>query len=148
MKTLPIVWKRLVADGRTCPRCASTQEAVLGAMAKLQAALQPLGIRPTLDMQALDDPDFRADPSESNRLWIAGRPLEEWLGGCVGTSPCCTVCGDLSCRTVQVGGRVYEAIPEELIVRAALRAASAMTGVEAAAARASPACCTSRCDGR
>lgn len=44
MKPLAIVWERLVKDGATCPRCSSTQQDVTSAVAKLQAALRPLGI--------------------------------------------------------------------------------------------------------
>jgi hypothetical protein len=145
MKTLPITWKRLVKDGQTCQRCGSTQQSVLGAMRKLEAVLRPLAIQPTLDTQQMDDAGFRADPSESNRIWIAGRPMEEWLGAGVGMSTCCSVCGSLPCRTMQVGGDTYEAIPEDLIVRAAMMAASAM--IEAPASTgASSACCTTKCD--
>ena len=47
MKTLPIVWQRLVTrEGRTCPRCQGTHEEVLRAMARLRALsplLEPLG---------------------------------------------------------------------------------------------------------
>lgn len=147
MKTLPIVWKRLVKDGGTCQRCGSTQQSIRGAMTKLQAALRPLGILPTLDLQQIDDARFRADPSESNRIWIAGRPLEEWLGASVGESTCCSVCGNLPCRTMQLGGETYDAVPEELIIRAAMLAASAMIGAPAATSDSS-ACCTTRCDCR
>ena len=144
MKTLTITWKRLVKDGETCQRCGSTQQNVLGALAKLEAALPPLGIQPALDTHELDDESFRADPSESNRIWIAGKPMEEWLGASVGKSPCCSVCGDLPCRTVEMGGAVYEAIPEELIVRAAMVAAAGMIGAAAEPAPSS-ACCTTGC---
>lgn len=147
VKKLPITWKRLVKDGQTCQRCGSTQQNVLGAMTKLEAALRPLGIQPTLDTQQMDDASFRAEPSESNRIWITGRPMEEWLGASVGMSTCCSVCGSLPCRTMQLGGDTYEAIPEDLIVRAAMIAASAMIGAPAATS-ASSACCTTKCDCR
>lgn len=145
MKTLLITWKRLVKDEQTCQRCGSTQQSILGAMTKLEAALRPLDIQPTLEMQPMDDASFRADPSESNRIWIAGQPMEEWLGASVGTSRCCSVCGELPCRTTQLGGDTYEAIPEELIIRAAMMAASAI--IEApSATSASAACCMTKCD--
>jgi hypothetical protein len=144
MKSLPITWKRLVTEGETCPRCGSTQRNVVGAIAKLEAALRPLGIQPRLETLAIDDATFRADPSESNRIWIAGKPMEEWLGASVGKSACCTVCGDLPCRTVEVGGSTYETIPEDLIVRAALIAASGMIE-PAASPAASPTCCSTNC---
>lgn len=126
MKTLPIVWKRLVSEGATCPRCSSTQRNVGSAVARLEAALRPLGIAPVLEMQTLDAAAFRADPSESNRLWIGGKPMEDWLGARPGSSPCCEVCGELPCRTLEVDGTTYEAIPEDLIVRAGVVAAATL----------------------
>lgn len=124
MKTLPIVWQRLVAQGRTCDRCSATGSQLEAAVATLEAALRPLGLRPELRMQELDEATFRAQPAESNRLWIAGRPLEEWLGAGVGASRCCAVCGDAPCRTLDLDGHRHEAIPAALIVRAGLLAAA------------------------
>ncbi len=143
MKTLEILWKRLVSEGETCPRCGSTQKSVTDAVAQLESALQPLGIRPVLETRIIDAATFRADPAQSNRIWIGGRPMEEWLGARAGSSPCCEVCGDLPCRTMEVDGHSYEAIPQDLIVKAAVIAASRMIGPESAAASAP--CCTKGC---
>lgn len=140
MNTLPLLWQRLVTEGATCERCGSTQQHLLSAMAKLEAALAPLGIQPTLETREIDDTRFRGDPSASNRIWIDGQPLEHWLGASVGSSPCCSVCGDLPCRTVQLGGDTYEAVPEDLIVRAVLMAAARRTAPSQPAAPAG-ACC-------
>ncbi|WP_237216115.1 DUF2703 domain-containing protein [Falsiroseomonas oryziterrae] len=124
MQALPIVWQRLTdAAGRTCTRCQATHDEIQRGMGKLRAALRPLGIEPTLEIREIDRQRFGADPQESNRIWIAGRPVEEWLGAQVGSSPCCSVCGDAECRTVAVEDTVFEAIPEELFLRAALIAA-------------------------
>ncbi len=106
MKPLPIVWQRLVSpEGKTCDRCNATYQEMQRAVGKLKAALGPLGIEPTLETREIDEQAFKADPSESNRIWIAGRPMEEWLGANVGRSRCCSVCGDSECRTVEVGGQ-------------------------------------------
>lgn len=137
MKPLSIVWKRLVNEGETCPRCGSTQQNVTAAVVKLESALNPLGIQPVLETQVIDDATFREAPAESNRIWIGGKPMEEWLGARAGNSPCCAVCGDLPCRTMEVDGRTYEAIPEDLIVKAAIIAASRLTGPGTAAAASS-----------
>jgi len=145
MKPLPMLWKRLVKEGETCPRCGSTQQNVIGAVKKLEAALRPLGIEPVLETLAIDESTFQADPSESNRIWIAGKPLEEWLGARVGASQCCTVCGDLPCRTMDIGGSTHEAIPEDLIVRAAMMAASGMIGADPTSANSSAACGSTPC---
>ena len=50
--------------------------------------------------------------------------MEEWLDATVGSSPCCSVCGESECRTVEVRGTTFEAIPERLILKAALIASS------------------------
>jgi hypothetical protein len=52
--------------------------------------------------------------------------MEEWLGANVGSSRCCSVCGESECRTVEVNGTVFEAIPEKLFMRAALTAAASL----------------------
>lgn len=125
MTPLPISWQRLTAaGGRTCPRCDGTHRHLEHAIAKLRDVLAPLGIEPNLTVSEIDDTTFRRTPSESNRIWIAGRPMEEWLGASTGSSRCCSVCGDTPCRTTELDGATFEEIPEELVVKAALIAAS------------------------
>lgn len=125
MKTLPIVWQRLVSsDGRTCVRCDATHQELLRAVGRLKEALAPLGIEPTLETRELGQALFEDNPSESNRVWIAGRPMEAWLGADVGSSQCCSVCGESECRTMKVGASEFEAIPENLFLKAALLAAA------------------------
>lgn len=126
MRPLEIRWQRLVADGRTCDRCGSTGREVERAVATLRAALAPLGIEPVLETVELDDSTFRARPSLSNEIWVNGRLLDDWLSATTGSSTCCSVCGDAPCRTVQIGEKVFETIPERLLVRAGLLAAAAM----------------------
>jgi hypothetical protein len=133
MKQLPITWKRLVKDGQTCERCGSTFQQLQSAVGKLEAALRPLGIAPALVTETIDEREFMVEPSESNRVWMAGQPLEHWLGATVGMSRCCSVCGDSDCRTVEIDGRTYETIPEEIFVKAGLAAASQLLSPEAIA---------------
>lgn len=83
---------------------------------------------PSLTVKELDEATFRAAPGESNRIWISGKPLEEWLGAQSGNSQCCSVCGDAECGTTERGGAVDEEVSERLIVRAGLMAASRMVG--------------------
>jgi hypothetical protein len=131
MKSLPIIWQRLInSDGRTCDRCNATYQEMQRAISKLEEALRPLGIEPTLEIREIDEKSFRANPSESNRVWIAGRPMEDWLGARVGSSRCCSVCGESECRTVEVGAATFEAIPENLFLKAALIASSQLLDSE------------------
>jgi hypothetical protein len=125
MKTLTIQWKRLVNEkGETCTRCGSTGEIVQRAFDKLQKALAGLDIKMKLETKTIDLKSFRKDPLESNRIWISGKPLEEWLGATVGQSRCCNVCGDSECRTLSLDRTMFETIPEELIIRGCLLAAA------------------------
>ena len=144
MKPMPILWRRLVTGGETCPRCGDTGHELETAVIKLRAVLSPLGIEPVLETQEIDEATFKTSTAESNRIWIAGKPLERWLGASVGMSRCCTACGDSDCRTVEVDGRTYETIPEEQIVKAGLIAASQMI---APLASQPDECATSCCDG-
>ena len=124
-KRLLLSWQRLVVDnGRTCPRCQETGDGVRQVAERLREALAGLGVVVELEEKVLDQPLFLNDPLSSNQIRLNGRPLEEWLGASVGSSQCCDVCGDAQCRTVQLAGAVFEAIPEDLIIRAALLAAA------------------------
>lgn len=125
MRSLPIVWQRLVSpEGRTCDRCAATRQELQRAVIVLEHALRPLGIEPCLEIVEIDEASFKANPGESNRIWIAGEPMEEWLGETVGSDHCGSVCGGSECRTVEVSGTTFEAISERLILKAALIASS------------------------
>lgn len=124
MKTLPIVWQRLVSVGQTCLRY--TGDEVERACAQLRRQLRPQGIEPVLETREIDENSFRDNPAESNRVWIAGRPMEAWLGASVGSSRNCAVCGDAGCRTVAVDGATYEVVLEALLVKAGLIAALTM----------------------
>lgn len=129
MRTLAIRWERLVnQSGGTCQRCESTEKELHRAVRTLRKSLSPLGIEVSLEKKALHPARIGKDPSESNRVWIGGQALEEWLHAQVGKSPCASCCAelgsDVECRTIEVGKRIYETIPAELIVRAGLVAAS------------------------
>ena len=127
VKQLPIVWQRLVrVDGRTCPRCDATSQHLQSAVSKLREVLKPLNVEPILNFGKSAKARFRNKPSSSNRIWIAGKPLEQWLGASIGSSTCCSVCGDAPCRTMEVEGTVFEDIPEAVIVKAALVAAAGL----------------------
>ncbi|QXE89704.1 DUF2703 domain-containing protein [Geomonas subterranea] len=125
MAELRIRWQRLVDDaGKTCGRCAGTGDEVQEAVDLLRVALAPLNISVIAESSHLGEAEFAQDPLESNRVWVAGKPLEEWLKVQTGQSRCCGPCGDNDCRTVSVAGRDYEVVPKELVVKAGLLAAA------------------------
>ncbi len=130
MKTLKIKWQRLLSDGQTCPRCGSTEEELEKAISTLKQSLIPLGIKVVLEKDELSVAEFKKDTLQSNQIWLNGRSLEDWIGGKVGQSPCCDVCGPSECRTVEVGGEVYETIPADLVIKAGLLAGSQLLSLE------------------
>lgn len=125
MNTMTIEWQRLVDNnGQTCNRCSCTGDSTEAAVSKLKRCLAEAGIEVRLEKKSIDQAAFSADPLQSNQILIDGRTIEAWLGGITGHSPCCGPCGDNECRTVSVDEKMYEAIPEELILRAGLLAAA------------------------
>ena len=123
MQTIRIVWQRLLSlQGQTCDRCAATELALQQAVETLQQVLAPLQMQVEFNRQAMTLEQFNQDPQASNRIWIDEQPLETWLGASTGTSPCCSVCGDAACRTLECDQQSYEAIPPRLIIKAGLLA--------------------------
>ncbi len=144
MKTLVIQWQRLVDEtGQTCQRCGLTEREVDAAADSLGRSLGPLDIRVVVEKSALAPETFARDTAQSNRLWIGSRTLEEWLGAKVGMSICGTTCADVAgpveCRTIEVDGQTYEAVPSALIVRAGL-----LAGAELLDAPPGEPCCKSQ----
>ncbi len=125
MQTIRIVWQRLLSlQGQTCDRCAATELALQQAVATLQQVVAPLQMQVEFHAQAMTLEQFNQDPGASNRIWVADKPLETWLGVSIGASPCCSVCGDAQCRTLECNHQSYEAIPSHLIIKAGLLAAA------------------------
>lgn len=123
-----IKWQRLLSEDETCPRCATTEEELDKALNILNQSLSVMNIHVTLEKESLSVKEFEKDPLRSNRIWINGIPLEDYIAGEAGQSQCCDVCSSNECRTIEVEGKTYEAIPSEIIVKAGLIAASQMIG--------------------
>ena len=51
MKPLPILWQRLVSEGKTCDRCSATYQEMERAVQRLRQSLQPLSIEPRLEIR-------------------------------------------------------------------------------------------------
>jgi len=129
VQTVTIRWQRLVDEkGKTCDRCGATEKQVRKAFSSLKKSLKAVGTEVALKEETLSLEAFARDCSQSNRIWVNERPLEEWLGARTGMSlcgGCCSIVGDkVECRTMAVEGKTYETIPAELIVKAGLLAAS------------------------
>jgi hypothetical protein len=117
--SLAIVWERYDGDGGICHGCRATQHELAEAISTIQHALGPFGVEPHLEVLSIAEAQYRANPEQSNRIWIAGKPVEQWLNGTpkyrASRSPC---------RMVEIDGVTYAAIPHRLIVEAAILAAS------------------------
>jgi hypothetical protein len=123
MQTLEIEWRHIDLAGVPCERCHTTGAALPRVVAELRRQCGRGHVRVTYreTRLALDGLDA------SNSVLINGRPLEHWLGAKTGASPCAGCCQatgapDTHCRTVKVAGSTFEAVPPELILRAACRA--------------------------
>jgi hypothetical protein len=131
--TLALKWERFTyGDRDVCQRCMDTGTEIRRAFQRLSADLASVGVDVELDEDVLSGEEAAADMCRSNSIWIAGKPLETWLGAEVGESHCKGCCeamgSDVLCRTITYEGKTYEAIPADLIVTAAYAAASEMIG--------------------
>jgi hypothetical protein len=62
-----------------------------------------------LELVTFDEASFEANAAEPNCIWIAGKPMEQWLDGTLGSSD---------------RDAIFDVIPERLILKAALIASS------------------------
>ncbi len=122
-KILKVEWQRLVEDGKTCPRCESTETELDQAVDWLRKTLSRLGIEVLVEKKEISFDDFKRDPLKSNLILINGKPLEEYLRAESGQSQCCDVCGSATCRTIELNGESFETIASELIKRVGMIAA-------------------------
>lgn len=113
------------------------------AISTLKQSLTPLGIQVILEKEELSIIDFKKNPLQSNQIWLNGQLIEDWIGGKVSHSPCCSICGSTKCRTVIIGEGVYETIPAELIIKAGFLAASHLIGREIIGRETNILCCES-----
>jgi hypothetical protein len=44
-----------------------------------------LGVEPRLEIVEIDEASFGASPAGPNRIWIDGKPMEEWLDETLGS---------------------------------------------------------------
>jgi hypothetical protein len=119
VKQLPITWRLVsLTGGRAIAVARLSRKS--RAVATLQDVLRPLGIEPN-PRDGRSNATFRADPPVQPHgcgdRWRTGWTHRR-------QQPCCSVCGDAECRTVEVGGTTFETIPERLLIRASLIAAA------------------------
>jgi hypothetical protein len=117
--------ERLVVEGETCDRCASTWDAAREAVDTVAAEVAGIGL--AVDLREVPLPAQRL--SDSNRVLVNGRLAEEWLSGSAAMTECAS-CGDLvgesvCCRSYEIDGRASDSLSAEDIARA-IRAAAGL----------------------
>lgn len=79
MKSLPIVWQRLVSpEGKTCDRCNATHQEMQRALRKLEEALRLLGSAPSLDIER--SVKRHSKPTRRSRV-ASGSRASRWRNG-------------------------------------------------------------------
>lgn len=127
---LEIKWRRPVSGGEPHPLYTPAEEEILTAVSLLESSLSPLGIEVSFVKEELSAGQFENDPLESNRIWINGRRLEEYVLAETKKSPCCGGCGSSGCGPGEAAGPARETSLAELIVQAGTEAASKIAGTK------------------
>lgn len=125
MKLVEIEWRHLEKVGDTCRRCAET-----GAeLQKLIPALKEECLSRGAEIRFKETRLGPGEIEESNAILVNGVKIEDALpgvrSGLSRCSSCCDLIGKDSClcRTLETGGRSWEAIPGALVRSAVCRIA-------------------------
>ncbi|MCP3666321.1 MAG: DUF2703 domain-containing protein [Gammaproteobacteria bacterium] len=120
MKQINIEWRHLEVDGNTCIRCNDTGNTLQQVIDQLNRECAPCG----WEAVSQDTPLDASRIEESNGIWLNGQAIEELLPDAIAGENHCQSCCDFTgnpqtqCRTIEIGGNAYEAIPESLIRKA------------------------------
>ncbi len=124
-KELVIEWKHIGNEiEKTAEEFEETGMTLSAVLAEIRMLLEMEGISVRVDETVLPDDA----PAGSEALLFNGVPIEELLAGVEVTAASCSCAscdscgGDAECRTLCYNGEEYEAIPPELIGRAAAKA--------------------------
>jgi len=123
-KKIIIEWYRYEKEGATCCRCGESAGVVKKVVEDMRFALNPAGIDLELREIALGAEQLHL----SNTIRINGKDLMEILGEerpeMTSCPSCSTLTGKASdCNAFVYNGKVYEAVPEQMLVEAISRAA-------------------------
>jgi len=115
-----IEWFRLTVGGKTCPRCTETENEIEQSFLPLKNLAEMLEMKITLEKHELSEDAFFKNPRNSNMILINKKPIEKILGGEVGASKCCDVCGDRDCRTLVLDNSTFEVVTKEIFIKAVM----------------------------
>lgn len=122
--TLTVEWRHIGENvDTTCVRCAATGHTLAGVVDAIRPMLSARRIRVKVVEMVL--PPERI--VESNTILFNGTPIEDLLDEAeVEMTPCvscsCITGTDTECRAIVCGDETHEAIPADLIRKAALKA--------------------------
>lgn len=120
MKKLTIEWKHYDKEGETCTRCNNTGENIKRALVNISTDPKFKGIKIIYKETKLE----ASQMSESNIVLVNGQLLEDILNATASENHChsctCLAGKDTDCRTINLNDKIYEDIPEKLIIRAIL----------------------------
>ena len=122
MKKIEIEWKHLDKDGSTCIRCADTGKELEKVIGELKRECRGRGMDIFFKETGLSEKEI----DESNAVLINGEKIEHILPQASASSNCCGSCCEFTgrktyCRTIELNGETYEAIPGSLIREAVCR---------------------------
>jgi len=132
-KVLTIAWQHSPEkEGTKCEKCLAKKAEIQKAYESLKNSLPSLGIQVALTEEPVKTMSCGMVLSQSSKICIGGRMLEEWLGAELGPGTCGKGCtrapGEAQCVSLKLEGETYEVVPADLIVKAGLVAASDMLG--------------------
>lgn len=124
MRKLAIEWRHYEKEGETCDRCAATGRSLREVVSALGREIEAKGVTVAFIETILPEELM----AQSNMILFNGVPLEDLLDDAAADESSCPSCSCLtgsetSCRTVRYQGTTYEEIPEEMIRKAAYKAA-------------------------
>lgn len=118
MKKVSIEWRHYDKEGETCTRCNNTGD-------NIKSAIKTISNSPELKGVQIDyiETKLEADRMpESNSVLINNLPLEKILNATTSENHChscsCLAGESTNCRTIELKDKIYEVIPEELVIDA------------------------------
>ncbi|MBN1432098.1 MAG: DUF2703 domain-containing protein [Methanomicrobiaceae archaeon] len=122
---LTVEWRHVGENiDSTCERCSTTGNILKEVLDEIEPLMSEKGIRIEVKETVLPNEKI----GESNMILFNGIPLEKLVEGMEISHTPCESCAcitgqdDVKCRAVNFEGEIYEAVPAELIRRAAERA--------------------------
>lgn len=127
MKKLHIDWYSLVtADQDTCGRCGKNYFHLTHAIEALKKILIPKGIVPVLTTHSISEREFHSNRLHEHQLLIENHPIDDWIPQSARALVIPVICQEERCSHLNQQDRTYEAVSENLVIEACMRAAETL----------------------